>query len=82
MLRRFLYIALVATLAANAQAEGRYVHFFSADNKQYEAYLDLKNRGIDGVGNPVVNVKIAELSPTFRQWIKQNYPGGETAACL
>ncbi len=73
-------IGVAGVLPGGARAETpNYVDFFTANNAGYEAYLDLNNQSTDGAGNRLVNVKIANISETFRGWIKTNFPGGETA---
>ncbi len=71
----------VCLLVVGAMAETpNYVDFFRANNAAYEAYLDLNNQTTDKDGYRLVNVKLTDFSDTFRTWIKQNFPGGETAS--
>jgi hypothetical protein len=71
----------IGLLAAAAMADTtNYVDFFQANNSNYEAYLDLNNQTTDAAGYRLVNVKLTAFSDNFRNWIKQNFPGGETAS--
>jgi hypothetical protein len=54
-------------------------YFFTATNAAFEAYLDQASLKMDRDGNKLVTVKLMKFSGAFRNWIKSNFPGGETA---
>jgi hypothetical protein len=54
-------------------------YFFTASDAAFEAYVDDSNKKPDADGNKLVNVKLIKFSGAFRNWIKSNFPGGETA---
>jgi hypothetical protein len=54
-------------------------YFFTATGGAFEAYLDLASQKMDPDGNKLVTVKLIKFSSSFRDWIKSNFPGGETA---
>jgi hypothetical protein len=79
-LRAIAGVGAAVLLAGAARADANnFVFFFTANDNAFQAYLDLNNRTTDAAGYPVVNVKIAAISDTFRTWIKTNFPGAETA---
>jgi hypothetical protein len=77
----FLAIFLVASIPCGQihAATPSYVQFFTAINDSYVAYLDTVNQTIDGQGYKLFSVKLAQFSTPFRDWIKKNFPGAETA---
>ena len=77
-----LFLACAGGLTAGAARadDSNYVKFFTANNNAYNAYLDMNNQSTDASGYRLVNVKLVDMSETFRGWIKTNFPGGETAA--
>jgi hypothetical protein len=67
-----------APTASKAPA-GNFKYFFTATGAAFEAYMDLASQKADSEGNKSVTVKLAKFSSSFRDWIKSNFPGGETA---
>lgn len=70
--------AALAGMIARA-ATPSYQYFFTAINDSYKAYLDTANLTTDGQGYRLVSVRLDTFSDSFRDWIKKNFPGGETA---
>jgi hypothetical protein len=65
--------------AASKGPAGNFKYFFTATGAAFEAYMDLASQKPDSDGNKSVTVKLAKFSSSFRDWIKSNFPGGETA---
>src|SRR6185437_5961762 len=51
----------------------------TASDAAFEASMDQANFSVDHDGNKLVTVKLTKFSGAFRNWIKSNFPGGETA---
>lgn len=64
---------------AGPQAAPSFQYFFTAKDQAFEAYYDPSSRDLDSDGDRLVTVRMTKFSAAFRDWVKTNFPGGETA---
>jgi hypothetical protein len=74
-----LLLTSVPVGAQAPEATAKYTYFFTETNQAFEAAFDQGNIGLSPDGNKLVSVKLSKFSPAFRNWIKDNFPSGETA---
>ena len=61
------------------QAAPGFHYFFTAKDQAFEAYYDNTRVVLDEDGNKLVAVRMTKFSTGFRDWIRTNFPGGESA---
>ena len=72
-------LALAAGVGLVTAQAPSYKYFFTATDQSFEAYFDQAGMTLDKNGDKLVPVKLTRFSASFRKWIKDNFPDGETA---